>query len=377
GRTQYTGATMAAAKAIVDAAQGGMVLISPETFQRIPAKLLQNRLLIASMGEHVLGKGHEQTRMQLYQVLALQLVHRAAQLGPVRSVSQLSHGFLEAPCNNAAICFMNVSYLTALEMWNPVVTAAALKMWNHTVQDILTKRGGYLVEAADGLCLAAFPRPSCAIRWALESIEACLHLDWPSKLLENELGEEQFFSPLGKSHSSRFFGRRTMSLPRDPAVLHKDQQPLMDRPSVQPSMASAASMIPLTELERVLVFRGLRMKVGIDWGAVKADLHAATARVTFRGRVMNRAARISNVAKCGQVWCSEGAWEAAAPEINNLDRYPHTTKCGAKFGAAMAGHAMGDEDDSDSQEHTCVRATALGPYQLKGIVHNMELYHCY
>ncbi|KAF5830915.1 hypothetical protein DUNSADRAFT_13847 [Dunaliella salina] len=111
GRVQYYGPAMAAAKAVVDAAQGGMVLISPETFQQTPSKLLREKILIASMGEHVLGKGQEQICMQLYQVLPRQLVHRAAQLGPVRSIQQLSHGFLEAPSNRAAICFMTVSYL--------------------------------------------------------------------------------------------------------------------------------------------------------------------------------------------------------------------------------------------------------------------------
>eukprot|EP00983_Pelagomonas_calceolata_P099741 1158491-Pelagomonas_calceolata.AAC.4 len=35
GRAQYSGPTMAAAKAVVDAAQGGMVLISSRTFQQV------------------------------------------------------------------------------------------------------------------------------------------------------------------------------------------------------------------------------------------------------------------------------------------------------------------------------------------------------
>eukprot|EP00983_Pelagomonas_calceolata_P036238 1133375-Pelagomonas_calceolata.AAC.1 len=34
---------------------------------KIPAKLLRKKLLVASMGEHMLGKGQEQVCMQLYQ----------------------------------------------------------------------------------------------------------------------------------------------------------------------------------------------------------------------------------------------------------------------------------------------------------------------
>lgn len=38
-----------------------------------------------------------------------------------------------------------------------------------------------------------------SLRWALESIQACLHADWPSQLLENELGEEQRIPLIGYS----------------------------------------------------------------------------------------------------------------------------------------------------------------------------------
>uniref|UniRef100_A0A7S3R719 Guanylate cyclase domain-containing protein n=1 Tax=Dunaliella tertiolecta TaxID=3047 RepID=A0A7S3R719_DUNTE len=311
------------------------------------------------MGEHMLGKGQEQVCMQLYQVLPRQLVHRAAQLGPVRSIHQLSHGFLEAPSNSAAICFMNVSYMKALELWNPDVTAAALKLWHTTVQGILIKRGGYLVEAADGLCLAAFTRPSSAIRWALESIEACLNADWPPELLETELGEEHYYSPL------QWTGM--------PQYSERDQQLL----STSPSMESAAKRRP-AHFKRVLLFRGLRLKVGIDWGAVKADLHAATARVDFRGKVMNRAARISSVAKCSQVWCSEGAWEAAAQDINSPKAFPdEAIEEGEDDNAAGVNTKMHGIEPLSKPKIRCVRATPLGPHHLKGIAQQVELYHCY
>lgn len=57
---------MANARAIVDAAQGGQVLIGPETFQQLPPQ--QGKVLVVSMGEHVLKLGPEETTLQLYQV---------------------------------------------------------------------------------------------------------------------------------------------------------------------------------------------------------------------------------------------------------------------------------------------------------------------
>uniref|UniRef100_A0A7S3R8N7 Guanylate cyclase domain-containing protein n=1 Tax=Dunaliella tertiolecta TaxID=3047 RepID=A0A7S3R8N7_DUNTE len=360
GRAQYSGPTMAAAKAVVDAAQGGMVLISSRTFQQVPAKLLHGQMLFAFMGEHVL-KGEKKMHMQLYQVLPRQLVHRAAQLGPVRSIQQLSQGFLEAPSNSAAICFMTVSYLKALEAWNPDVTAAALELWHGTVQGILTKRGGYLVEAVDGLCLAAFAQPAAAIRWAIECIKACLHLSWPAELLESDLGEEKHYTP------AQSFANLSKDdfLPTAHAIAEKQN-------------ASFASNLSCPRVHQVLLFRGLRIKVGIDWGPVKADLHAATARVTFRGRVMNRASRISDLAKSGEVWCSENAWEAAAPEINHpvMSLGEATKRMGDGAASFVGSQQQYAEEEPSIQRPTIVTACPLGMYKLKGIANDMLLFRC-
>lgn len=56
------------------------------------------------------------------------------------------------------------------------------------------------------------------------------------------------------------------------------------------------------EVASATVFRGPRLKTGIDIGPVVAQLHTITGRMTYRGKVMNRAARISAAASSGQVW---------------------------------------------------------------------------
>ena len=50
-----------------------------------------------------------------------------------------------------------------------------------------------------------------------------------------------------------------------------------------------------------LLFRGLRLKCGVEMGNVLAEVGAVSGRMTYRGRVMNRAARIGSIAKTGQV----------------------------------------------------------------------------
>jgi class 3 adenylate cyclase len=51
----------------------------------------------------------------------------------------------------------------------------------------------------------------------------------------------------------------------------------------------------------VFSFRGLRLKAGMDISRVKGSVHAITGKITYRGRVMNRAARIASTATVGQV----------------------------------------------------------------------------
>ncbi len=70
----------------------------------------------------------------------------------------------------------------------------------------------------------------------------------------------------------------------------------------------------------------------------------------------NRAARIGSVAKSGQVWMSEHAWEEAQDEINQRDRP-----------SAGEGDRTGGPPFAFEQERE-VTALTLGGFKLKGIV---------
>jgi hypothetical protein len=52
---------------------------------------------------------------------------------------------------------------------------------------------------------------------------------------------------------------------------------------------------------RKLISRGLRIKVGIATGQAVDIINHATGQMSYRGKLMNRAARISSVASTGQV----------------------------------------------------------------------------
>ncbi|GFH18833.1 uncharacterized protein HaLaN_15698, partial [Haematococcus lacustris] len=50
----------------------------------------------------------------------------------------------------------------------------------------------------------------------------------------------------------------------------------------------------------VRLLRGLRLRVGVDVGEVACDLTPANGRFNYRGRCLNRAARINSIAESGQ-----------------------------------------------------------------------------
>ncbi|MEW5319035.1 MAG: hypothetical protein WDW38_010211 [Sanguina aurantia] len=154
-----------------------------------------------------------------------------------------------------------------------------------------------MVEHVDGFMLTAFYSPEDAILWGLRVQELMLRQPWPVELLQHALCEEV-----------------TVNVPNRSG-----------------------------EMTQATVFRGPRLKTGIDIGEVLARLHTMTGRMTYRGRVMNRAARISAASSSGQVLCSSDAWSHC--KVNTMSS-------------------------------NNVSATSLGMFQLKGILEDMEMFHC-
>ncbi|MEW5301527.1 MAG: hypothetical protein WDW36_004384 [Sanguina aurantia] len=379
-RTQYGGDTITVAKAVADAAHGGMVLLSEETYKKLPLERLWDKYLVLHVGEHRLRD--IPASMNLYHSLNRTLEGRLAHLEPTRplntaqapsltsahrasfvkamrhidsraaprtsrpaqrrcatagrcvnqrprsrvscqpppghlrlvslhtrtldpaigSLAQLDPGVLDAPVGSVTVAFQNVVGAQTLLSWNADCAQVALQIFHNLVGEELKKRRGYLVEAVDGLFLAAFQRPADAILWALECNEDMIKQEWPEELLTHELCEELVISASTKEG----------------------------------------------DVVNTIVFRGLRLKTGVDTGQVLGEVHAMTGRMTYRGKVMNRAARVASTASTGQVLCSSDSWNLAtsSPEGESL----------------MAANR--------------VAGSSLGQFRLKGVAEKIEIHHC-
>ncbi len=120
--------------------------------------------------------------------------------------------------------------------------------------NLCCKAGGYVVEASEGLCLAAFRHPAAALVWALASNSALAAHTWGHEV-------------------RRWYRFATAS-------------------QTQHGQAAGSSRA---------AGRGPRPRTGVHVGVVHAEVNAVTGRMSYRGKVMNRTSRIAHKASSGQV----------------------------------------------------------------------------
>ncbi|KAG2494430.1 hypothetical protein HYH03_007482 [Edaphochlamys debaryana] len=312
----YAGDFLAIAKEISDAAVGGMVLLSGSAFlvyqqlrnQPKPkagsgahpnvmvlhlGELVQDQAIAGSLYNPETGSSPGQAR-SIYCAVSPGLAVRLALLQPlVRHHWEVVPGCMSAPAGMVAPVFCNVAGVETLLAWERVTATRAVRMASETSRDpagagevrtsekggapptpfvraaldlfcelanqAASRHNGYVVAVSSdgGHWVLVFPDPVKAVQWGLEMLDAMLRAEWPEGFLDHELTEE---------------------------VLK----------------------------DGVLVKRGLRLRIGIDYGRAMVRLVPRTGRLDYVGRPMNRAARIAAKAKPATVLASGAAWEAAS-----------------------------------------------------------------
>ncbi|KNC47580.1 uncharacterized protein AMSG_11718 [Thecamonas trahens ATCC 50062] len=169
-----------------------------------------------------------------------------------------------APTGSVALMFTDV--LSSTKQWaaNPQVMSEALTLHNALIRSVLASFGGYEVKTEGDAFMVAFSSPRCAVAAALAIQEQLLEVDWPPELLENP--------------------------------------------------ASAVEMADDDGIERV-IYRGLRVRIGIHYGEPMDAPDPITKRMDYFGPMVNLAARVESVAQGGQVVVSNALLDQLAPEF--------------------------------------------------------------
>lgn len=279
-RMMYAGPCLSTARSIVDLCEAGVVMMSEVTFSRLPMEQLSKKCLVLHGGEVRVREGG--ASVDIFCAFSHSLHARLSQMDPLRSAIRISPGVLEAPLGHVAVVFTYVVGASTLLAWNQQVARTSFDIFKHQATELLARFEGYLVESVDGLLLSSFKDTASALIWGLKLRSALMMAEWPELLLSHELGEEVVVGT--------------------------------DAPSgLQDESPSALGSGPINAMlsHDMLLYRGLRLKLGIDVGQVSGEVHPLTGRMSYRGRVMNRAARIASVAGTGQVYCSGAVWSFA------------------------------------------------------------------
>ncbi|KXZ43870.1 hypothetical protein GPECTOR_78g58 [Gonium pectorale] len=117
----YGGSAMKVAKAVGDAASGGMILLSHSTFLALVSHLaeLPGAPQAVFSGESDLGLGPDAVSYSLYQLIHRELQHRMGYAAPLRNIPLTQIGTEDAPTGFCAISFMHVASASMLGCWGP------------------------------------------------------------------------------------------------------------------------------------------------------------------------------------------------------------------------------------------------------------------
>ncbi len=171
---QYTGTPLRLARAVSDAAHGGMILISAATVAALEAStdnpghpLKGLRALVLWQGEHELSS--ELAPLHLFQVAPKRLLGRVVLQKPLRTLRAIPPllGVLQAPMSYGVLARLAVSGAGSLLSWDRRVATEALDLLHRVLLEQLRLVAGpgqvvYVVEGAAGLCGGAAGRQLAA-----------------------------------------------------------------------------------------------------------------------------------------------------------------------------------------------------------------------
>eukprot|EP01116_Phalansterium_solitarium_P007479 TRINITY_DN2018_c0_g1_i1.p1 TRINITY_DN2018_c0_g1~~TRINITY_DN2018_c0_g1_i1.p1 ORF type:complete len:1271 (-),score=433.53 TRINITY_DN2018_c0_g1_i1:413-4225(-) len=161
---------------------------------------------------------------------------------------------VQPPSGEVTLVFTDVKCSTELWELDPKAMCSALSLHNELLRKLMEQYYGYEIKTEGDAFFVAFASVENALRWSLEVQQQLLKLDWPESLFAHRFAAEE----------------------RD----------------------SSGDVL----------YRGLRLRIGIHTGAPTCAKDPVTHRMDYLGPMVNRAARIASMAHGGQTVLSSAVW---------------------------------------------------------------------
>ncbi|GFR40153.1 hypothetical protein Agub_g709 [Astrephomene gubernaculifera] len=208
GRITFCGLVMRLAKAVSDAAHGGMIVMS-EVAAGLLASQTEAAAALAAEGQELWQLGRvsldkELRPVELFQLMSPALAPRLLLQSPPRVKAQLLPGLLSAPTGLVALVRFQVAGLAALHALQPALAEEVMGAWEQLLLETLPAMGGYLSETRSGGgegVVVAFADCGCALAWALCVQADMLHWEWSPELLSQDaFGTIEVETPAAFAH---------------------------------------------------------------------------------------------------------------------------------------------------------------------------------
>eukprot|EP00906_Rhabdomonas_costata_P011291 RCo016023 len=152
-----------------------------------------------------------------------------------------------APTGTIAIVFTDIQGSTQLWDQHPEEMSAALELHNRAIREELATFGGYEVKTIGDSFMIAFPNALDAVACCVNIQLSLLTLEWPDAILQTETG------------------------------------------------------LAITNEDGTLLWRGLRVRMGVQVGEPEVVVDHSTSRVDYFGPMVNQAARVESRAHGGEI----------------------------------------------------------------------------
>ncbi|KAJ2703793.1 cysteinyl-tRNA synthetase [Coemansia sp. IMI 209128] len=231
------------------------------------------------------------------------------------------------PVGEIALVFTDVKNSTIQWETNQVAMRSAIKVHNSTMRRMLRSIGGYEVKTEGDAFIVSFPTVASALHWCLAVQMAFLAADWPQETLDSPHG-----CPIYWPNDDDNGG------------------------------GNGAKGISEVEKRR-LIYRGLRVRMGVHFGCPVSEEDPVTRRMDYFGPMVNRSARISGAADGGQVYVSQDVMDEVYAILGIFET--------ADLGGITDMHQIIDEPslarDVQALKTLGLCATPIGEIKLKGL----------
>jgi len=276
GRMDYFGPTVDQASTVEHASHGGQIVVSEEVLSCIAScgalSLQPHRR--ASMGRFMFGPQHS---MELVQVLPEHLAERTFKPTPILHLRA-------APVGDVTIVYTDVKGSTTQWEMHANIMERSLAIHNDIMRARISEHGGYEVKTEGDAFMVSFGSPVQAVRWALDVQVDLLRADWP---------EQCYLHP-------------------DAAIEYEGGNDAAD-----------------SEQRGDLLFRGLRVRVGIHTGHPRCEPDPITSRMDYFGNDVHRAAGVEGAAQGGQILVSAATWAGIEGHLEDALGSPCTRSVGS------------------------------------------------